>query len=105
MKTFITILFITLLSACSTNYQSATQVDDIAYLQLAGNLTDAELIINEKQVVLLNNADTFKFKGERVAKFNLALGNNVIEVKRNQVTLIKRKVYVSQGNTVEVRVP
>lgn len=105
MKNFISILFVALLSACSTNFQSATQVDDIAYLQLSGDLTDAELIINSNPAVLLNNAKTFKLNGVQVAKFNLALGNNLIEIKRDQTTLVKRKIYVSQGNTVEVIVP
>jgi outer membrane lipopolysaccharide assembly protein LptE/RlpB len=105
MKKFISILFVTLLSACSSNFQSATQVDDIAYLQISGDFTDAELIINGNQAVSLNDADTFKLNGQKVAKFNLTLGNNVIEIKRNQKTLVKRKLYVTQGNTVEVRVP
>lgn len=107
MKNILSIAFAFMLSACSAGFSTSTQVDDKAYLQLAGDFSDAVLIINDQQPVRLdsNQVSTFKLNGETVAKFDLPTGSHTVEVQRNNATVVKRKIYVSNGNTFEVRIP
>ena len=106
MKNILLITFVFMLSACSAGYSSSTQVDDKAYLQLAGDLSNTVLIINDQQPIMLDSGEvnTFKLNGEKVAKFDLPAGSHTVEVLRNNTTVVKRKIYVSNGNTFEVRV-
>ncbi len=107
MKNILLITFVFMLSACSAGYSSSTQVDDKAYLQLAGDFSNTVLIIDDQQPIMLDSGEvnTFKLNGEKVAKFDLPTGSHTVEVLRNNTTVVKRKIYVSNGNTFEVRIP
>lgn len=107
MKATLLIVIAFILSACSAGFSSSTQVDDKAYLQLTGDFSNTILIINDQQPIMLDSSDvnTFKLKGEKVAKFDLPPGSHTLEVLRNNATVVKRKIYVSNGNTFEVRIP
>jgi len=105
MKYLVTALFALLLSACSSQFQTVTQVDDVAHLQLSGDFSGATLTINEQAPINLDSAETFTFKNEKVAKFQLATGSHNVKVERGGKLLVNRKIYVSNGNTFELRVP
>jgi hypothetical protein len=107
MKNILLITIVFMLSACSSGFSTSTQVDDKAYLQLAGNFANTVLIINDQQPIRLdsNDVSTFKLNGEMVAKFDLPTGSHTVEVLRANTTVVKRKIYVSNGNTFEVRIP
>jgi len=107
MKSLLLIAAIFMLSACSAGFSTSTQVDDKAYLQLSGEFANTVLIINDQQPIRLDSKEvsTFKFKGEMVAKFDLPTGSHTVEVLRDNATVVKRKIYVSNGNTFEVRIP
>jgi ferric-dicitrate binding protein FerR (iron transport regulator) len=97
MKYMICLVFSLLLSACSTSFSEIKQVDDKAYLQLSGNLQGTTLV--------LDNTTTVQLDGETVAKFDLSVGSHQVEISRGQQVLVKRKIYVTNGNVFEVRVP
>lgn len=107
MKLWISALFVLLLSACSTQFQTVTQVDDKAFLQLSGNFADTVLQLDNQPPISLadGSVETFDLNGATVAKFELSTGSHQVQVTRNGQVLVKRTLYVSQGNTVEVRVP
>jgi len=104
MKSIIAVLFIAFLSACSTSFTEVKQIDDKAYLQLTGVIANGTLTI-DGQAIDLASAETFKLDGNAVAKFELASGNHMIEVSKNGKVVVKRKIYVSNGNVFEVIVP
>jgi len=107
MKLWISALFVLLLSACSTQFQAVTQVDDKAYLQLSGNFIGSVLQLNNQPPISLadGNVETFNLNGATVAKFELSTGSHQVQVTRDGQVLVKRTLFVSQGNTIEVRVP
>ncbi|RVT43055.1 hypothetical protein EMM73_17795 [Rheinheimera sediminis] len=105
MKYLICLVFSLLLSACSTGFTEVKQVDDKAYLQLSGNIQGTILVLDNTTTVHLDSADTFSLDGETVAKFDLSVGSHQIEISRGQQVLVKRKIYVTNGNVFEVRVP
>lgn len=105
MKHLIFLVFSLFLSACSTSFSETKQVDDKAYLQLSGNIKGTTLILDNTTSVQLDDADTFSLDGETVAKFDLSVGSHQVEITRGQQVLVKRKIYVTNGNVFEVRVP
>lgn len=105
MKYMICLVFSLFLSACSTGFSEIKQVDDKAYLQLSGNIQGTTLVLDDSTTVQLDDADTFKLDGEAVAKFDLSVGSHQVEIRRGSQVLVKRKIYVTNGNVFEVRVP
>lgn len=94
-----------LLSACSTHFSTTTQVDDKAYLLLTGNTQGAMLTIDDQPQINLDESNHYTQGDERVIKFQMDVGSHQVEVQKNGQVLVKRKIYVTNGNTFEVRVP
>lgn len=104
MKLFITCLLAIVLSGCSTNFSEVKQLDDKAFLQLTGNIENGFLIIDDKKIDL-TEVDIFTLDGQSVAKFEVQTGTHLIEVLKKDKTVVKRKIYVTNGNVFEVIVP
>lgn len=104
MKSIIAVVFTLLLGACSSSFTEVKQVDDKAYLQLTGAIDDGTLLIND-QSIDLGVAEKFEIDGNEVAKFEIASGTHLITVSRNGQVIVKRKIYVTNGNVAEVIVP
>lgn len=107
MKLWICAIFTLLLTACSTQYQAVTQVDDQAWLQLSGNFVGATLQLDNQPVIALTGGQvsTFELDGKTVAKFEITTGSHQIQIVRDGMLLVKRTLYVSNGNIIEVKVP
>ncbi|MFT6898583.1 MAG: hypothetical protein ACJA13_003007 [Paraglaciecola sp.] len=104
MKLIMTCLFAIILSGCSTNFSEVKQLDDKAFLQLTGDFENGVLIIDDKKIDL-TQVDTFTLDGQKVAKFAVQTGTHIIEVLKQEKTVLKRKIYVTNGNVFEVIVP
>ncbi|MFQ3198925.1 MAG: hypothetical protein ACI8R9_001584 [Paraglaciecola sp.] len=104
MKLIMTCLFAIMLSGCSTNFSEVKQVDDKAFLQLTGNFENGFLIIDGKGIDL-TQVDTFTLDGQNVAKFEVQTGTHLIEILKKDKTVVKRKIYVTNGNVFEVIIP
>ena len=104
MKLIVASIFVIFLAACSTSYNEVKQMDDKAYLQLTGKISSGTLVI-DGNIIDLENAEKFELDDILVAKFELKSGTHLIEVTRNNQTVVKRKIYVTNGNVFEVIVP
>lgn len=104
MKKLITCIFILMLAGCSSSFNQVKQVDDQAYLQLSGDLTGATMYLDGQQIDIANS-DSFKLDGAIVTKFAINSGTHLLEIKKQNSTVVKRKIYVTNGNVFEVNVP
>lgn len=96
------------LTACTSGYRSVTQTaDDGAYIRLSGNFMGTVMTINDDAPLQLTerNVRTFQLDNERVALFEVESGTQQVKITRDGRTLVHRELYVSDGNTVAVRVP
>ncbi len=104
MKFLISCLFTLLLTGCSSSFTEVKQLDDKAYVQLTGQISQGILSIDGNEISL-QSAETFELDGNTVAKFELSSGTHLIEVTRSGKTVVKRKIYVTNGTVFEVVVP
>lgn len=106
LKLSITAMFSFMLLACTSSYESVTQVDDSkAFVLLTGNFKDTSLYINENDSIDLSaDIKTFEIDGIEVAKFEVPSGTNNIKLYRNGNLVLNRKIYVTSGNSFEVNV-
>ncbi len=94
------------LSGCSSSYESTTQIEEGAYIQLSGNFLNGTLIIDDLQVNLSEeNTKTFKIQGKVVAKFPISTGKHTIKIIKDNQVVVNRMIYVSNKNVFEVVVP
>lgn len=96
------------LSACTSGYRSVTQTaDDGAYIRLSGNFMGTVMTINDEAPLQLTERHirTFQLDNERVALIEVDSGRQQLRITRDGTTLVHRELYVSDGNTVAVRVP
>ena len=96
-----------LLSACSSHFESSTQVDSKAYLLLTGNFSGAVLTVDEQPAVSLDSNDIKQFSknGSPAIKFEIKKGSHKVIITRSGKIVVKRLIYVSDGNSAEVIVP
>ena len=95
------------LMGCSTSYQSTTQVNDAAFLQLAGNYLNTQLVLDDNPALALTETSvmSYSLNGQQVARFPIATGKHTLKISRSGVELVNRVIYVSNANTFEVVVP
>ncbi|MCB5278893.1 MAG: hypothetical protein PHI70_10320 [Proteiniphilum sp.] len=88
------LLFI--LSACSVHKmnQNAVAEDNFGYVLLLGNLDGRRVLINEKSVII-----------DEGNRFGLRSGTYNLEIRSDDRIVVKRVVYITAGQTVEVKVP
>jgi hypothetical protein len=104
IKPTIAIIFLCLLSACGT-YQASTQTDNSSYIQLSGDTSKVEIIIDGNNIGKLDNFQKFNLEGGEVTRFELEPGVHVVEALRSGKTILKRKIFITEGNVFEVRLP
>lgn len=102
-----TIILLVALAGCSSSYQSTVQVDEQAAVMLSGNFWNTQLTLDNDSPISLDQEqyDSFELNDKEVIKFNLQPGTRKIKITRGGNTIVLRKVYVSNGNTIEVIVP
>lgn len=98
------VMAMVVLSACSSQYQQTTQVDDHAVIQFVGPLDGYALSI-DGQAIPLTNVESFTLNGEMATQFSVASGTHVVELSKGGQTMVRRKIYVSNGHVFEVRLP
>lgn len=102
------ILLALALSACTSDYRSVSQTtDDGAYIRLSGNFMGTVMTINDEAPLQLTERHirTFQLDNERVALIEVDSGTQQLRITRDGSTLVHRELYVSEGNTVAIRVP
>lgn len=102
---FITTLLVALLSACGS-YQAVTQVDSVGYIQFTGEPSNEQILINGQNVGTLGDSlESFDLNGKTVTRVQVTPGTHEVEVRRDGKTVVKRKIYLSDGNNAEVNLP
>jgi len=101
------LLIMIVLSGCSSNYSSVTQVEDQGMLQLSGDFWGVTLTLDSNnEVVISRNEHDSYFKDEKeVIEFPVTPGKHTLKISRKGSLIINRKVYIGNGNTFEVIVP
>ena len=104
MQKMSTIFLIFLSSFClfataGCGYKEGVKIEDQkAYLYFTGNTSGAEIIVDGTSFVLGNEVTIDDL-------FQITPGQRSIEVKQNGTTVIKRKIYVSEGISREIQIP
>jgi hypothetical protein len=106
LKGLIFVLFSFLMLGCTSSYESVTQVDDTkAFVLLTGNFEGASMQINTNTpITLADNIETFTLDGKEVAKFEVTSGTNTIKIYKDGALVVNRKLYITNGNSIEVNV-
>lgn len=96
-----------LLAACTTHYASTTEVDDQAFLRLTGNFEQALMQVDSQPVIALDSQDVSRYDdhGEQIIKFEIPVGKHEVKVTRNGQLVVHRVMFVTNGNSFEVRIP
>ncbi len=110
MNKLISVFFVLatlILSGCSSNYNSVTQVEDRSVLQLNGNFWGTTLQLDAAEPVKIesNTFNSYTKDGQELLEFPIKPGAHKIEVQRNGKTIVLRKIYVGNGSTFEVIIP
>lgn len=88
------------------SYNASTQKDLNSYIQLSGDFYGSELIIDKNpSIVVDKNVRLFTLDGKKVAKFAIPKGTHTVVVVKDGREVVSRKVFVSEGNVVEMMVP
>lgn len=88
-----------LLATAGCGYKEGVKIEDQkAYLYFTGNTAGAEIIVDGTSFILGNEITIDDL-------FQIAPGQRSIEVKQNGETVIKRKIYVSEGISKEIQIP
>lgn len=104
MKNVLILMLVLLLSAChSLTYN--TQLDGQSYIQFSGNFINTQVKIDDIEFTINDQTETFDLNGKTVAKFPIKNGKHLVIVSRNQQVLVKKYVFSSEGQTIEVAVP
>lgn len=92
----LSIIFLLFFGACSIEQinQKSVSMGDEGYLVLTGSLGGKEVIINEQPV----NVGYSQKLGLKSGTYNL-------EILSSGIVLLKRSVFITAGQIVEVRVP
>jgi len=104
LKQIITLIAFLMLAACSSTTYT-TQESDEAFVQLQGNFNNTVLAIDDVQVNIDEDTETFELNGVKVAKFPITLGAHQVVVYRSGKVVFNKKIFVAHGQTVEVIVP
>mgnify|MGYP000229641721 FL=1 len=104
LKQLFAIIMVSLLTACSsTSY--TTQESEEAYLQLQGNFTNSVLEVDKFQTVVNEDIKKYELNGKLVADFPVSIGAHHVVVYKAGKAVLSKKVFVTNGQTVEVVVP
>jgi hypothetical protein len=98
-------IFIIPLSGCTTNYSSSTQIEDSGYILLKGNFNNTTLYVDDTAIYIDSTTTQYKLNGKMVSKFPLGVGTHSIKIQRGDNTLISKKIFLSNDQTVEIIVP
>jgi hypothetical protein len=102
---FLTLLCIVSLAGCHT-YQSVTQTESGSFIQLKGQYSNAELVVDGQAPIVLDSTQkTFKSNGVNVMKFAVSQGTHHIQITKAGHAVVDRKIFVTEGNTFEIIVP
>ena len=104
LKTIFTILTLIIVTACSSTTYS-TQESDEAYIQLQGNFLNSVLAIDGAKIQIDEQTQTYDLNGVQVAKFPVTLGAHQVVVYKTGQIVYRQNIFVSHGQTVEVKVP
>lgn len=96
-----------IMTGCSSSFESVKQVDAKAFVLVSGNFDGTYLQIDNSSPIDLNDSSVERYKenGVSVIKFQVSKGTHTVEIKRSDVVIVKRKIYVTDGNTFEIQVP
>ncbi|MFC6440853.1 hypothetical protein [Bowmanella sp. JS7-9] len=101
MKSLIAFISALFLFGCSSGFQSVTQVDDKAFLQINADVRQYNVIL-DGQPLATSTAEPFSLNGKSVTQFAVAKGSHTVEIYMGNSLLVKRKFYVTNGNVFEV---
>lgn len=107
LKTLYIAFAVLFLAACSTNYSSSKQVADQAFLMLTGEFDGAVLVVDKQAPVALDSSQISRYKeqGKEVIKFEISVGEHEVSITKNGQLVVHRKIFVSNGNSLEVIIP
>jgi hypothetical protein len=98
-------VFIIPLSGCTTNYSSVTQVEDSGFILLKGNFNNTTLYVDDNEITIDLSVSQYMLDEQMVSKFPISVGVHSIKVMRDETTLVRKKILLSNGQTVEILVP
>ena len=95
------------IAGCSSQFESVTQVNDSATLQLEGNFLNTQLSLDGGTPIELteNTIETFSLQGKTVTRFPISTGKHTLTISRAGKIIVNRLIYVSNSNSFEVVVP
>ena len=99
MKIILSLSFISLImvfTGCAMN-QEIVQTDEFAYLKLVGNLENLTLQIDENAIIPVDP------EKEDVV-YKMKPGTHVVTVYKNNVIIVKRKLYFDDKITREIEI-
>lgn len=98
-------VFIIPLSGCTSNYSSVTQVEDSGFILLKGNFNNSTLYVDDIEIAIDSTVTQYMLNEQMVSKFPISVGVHSIKVIRDDITLVRKKILLSNGQTVEILVP
>lgn len=102
---FIGTVVATLLSACGS-YQSTTQVDGVSYIQFSGETSKEQVSIDGQHAGTLgDDLESYDVNGKTVTRVQVQPGTHDVVVTRDGKEVVKRRIFISDGNSAEVNLP
>jgi hypothetical protein len=101
----ISLVLVTLLGACGS-YRSTTQVDGVSFIEISGLPHGEQVMIDGQPVGTLgDDLKSFDLNGRTVTRIEVPPGTHEVVIEREGKIIVKRKIYLSDGNNAEVNLP
>ena len=104
MKSLFLFLSILLVSGCNS-LTYTQQIEDSSYIQFQGNYNNAVINLGEQEFVIDETVTSYDLNGTQVVKFEAPKGKSLLIVSKNNSTVIKKYVFLNEGQTLEVTIP
>ncbi|RYV03835.1 hypothetical protein SOPP22_02150 [Shewanella sp. OPT22] len=107
LKYFCSAILMMLVVGCGSSYKASTQTAEGAFIQFSGNFWGTTVSVDNQTPVLISQdkIEAFEIDDKEVVRFPIETGTHSIKVSRDGTLIVNRKIYVSNSNVFEVKVP
>ena len=106
-KYFLSAFLMLFIVGCGSSYKASTQVAQGAFIQFSGNFWGTTVSLDNQSPVLISkdSIEAFEIDNQEVVRFPIETGTHSVKISRDGTVIVNRKIYVSNSNVFEVKVP
>ena len=104
MKNVLIGIFVMWLAACQSSTY-ITQSAENSYIQFTGGYLQTVVQVGDLTFNITPQTESFDLNGQQVVKFEIPKGKHQLVVSKGNQVVVKKYIFVTEGQTVEVKIP